>query len=111
MDEVYELVSNFRRLGPDALLFLKHIRNIKIYELESEGAELKLLYQMSAQTDPPEDMAKFLTLPTFVEGTAKAPVPKDIFFQTLRKCKPEQLPKRVGAAAAVWCVLPSLLLW
>lgn len=67
MDEVYELVSSFRRLGPDALLFLKHIRNIKIYELDSDGAEMKLLYQMSARTDPPQDMPRFMTLPTFVE--------------------------------------------
>ena len=93
MDEVNDLVQNFRRLGPDALLFLKHIRNIKIYELESEGADLKLLYQMSARTDPPEDMSRFLTLPSFVEGTASAPVSKDQFFQMLRKCKPDQLPQ------------------
>ena len=54
---------------------------------------MKLLYQMSARTDPPEDMSKFLTLPTFVEGTTSAPVSKDAFFQTLRKCKADQLPQ------------------
>lgn len=54
MDEVYELVTRFRRLGPDALLFLKHIRDIKIYEMESDGGDMKLLYQMSARTGAAE---------------------------------------------------------
>jgi hypothetical protein len=51
---VYELLTNFRRIGPEALLFLKHIRTIKIYELENDESELKLLYRMSARTESPE---------------------------------------------------------
>jgi len=103
IDDVYELLTNFRRLGPDALLFLKHIRTIKIYELESDDAEMKLLYHMSARTESPEDMSRFLTLPTFVEGTVSAPVSKDAFFQTLRKCKPEQLPSTDMTVDIVKC--------
>ena len=36
-------------------------------ERDFYGAEMKLLYQMSARTDPPQDMPRFMTLPTFVE--------------------------------------------
>ena len=92
VEEVLQLVDKFRQMGPDALLFLKHIRDINIYEVGADGGDVRLQYRMSARASPPEDMARFLTLPTFVEGTAQAPVSKEAFFQTLRASKPHQLP-------------------
>ena len=90
-EDVDGLVDSFRRLGPDALLFLKHIRQIKIFEMDESG-ETSLLYHVAARTDPIDHASRFLTIPTFVEGSPDAPVSKQQFLSTLQKLSADKLP-------------------
>ena len=91
--DVEALIANFRRVGPDALLFLKHIRSIRIFEIDAPGADMRLLYHTRAAPDPAHDAVRYLTLPTFVEGTAQKPVSKQQFFQALRRNAEDKLPR------------------